>query len=126
MRRSGWPAGTAALVVGGATPTLSAAAVPADDLSLAAFSASIELVLVMLYSTLTHNLTGDAALSTYRTFAADHQGHADAWNQVAGAKAVHQPNPKLAQVLGQTLGGTVDRTTLLTLAYGVENKAAAT
>jgi hypothetical protein len=127
MRRCGPEAGLVAFTIGGAALTLSASPALAGDATLAAFGASIELALVSLYAGVAQKLApDDVAFSLANTFGSHHRSHADAWNKAAGVDAVSAPNPKLAQVLGAQLKSTTDRTTLLTLAYGVENKAAAT
>jgi hypothetical protein len=123
MPPSGLGPDRAAVVAGGADG-LAAASRRIDDVGLAAFSLSVELALVAFYATVVQKLTDLAVAPILRGFATHHQGHADAWRNTVTTPGA--ANPKLGQVLAAQLTTTGDRVGLLTLAYGMENKAAAT
>lgn len=94
------------------------------DRDLAAFAASLELAAVALYEAMAARLTPPAS-TLAALFASHHADHAAAFNAAAGPRAVRGPNPELMAALGPQLTTATDEVAALTVAYGLENKAAA-
>jgi hypothetical protein len=124
--------GGVTLAIGGALIPLASLWSPAyaqasSDRSLAAFAESVELAAVAAYGAAakTGKVTG-AALTITKTFAFHHQAHAQAFGSFAGDASRAQPNPKLTQNVTTMIDNAADVTAILTIAYGLENAAAAT
>ncbi|MGI8751599.1 MAG: ferritin-like domain-containing protein [Acidimicrobiales bacterium] len=124
--------GGVTLAIGGAMIPLASLWNPAyaqanSDKSIAAFAQSVELAAVMAYGTAakTGKVTG-AALTIAKTFAFHHQAHADAFGKFAGNTPKALANPKLAQNVDTMINNAADQPAILTIAYGLENAAAAT
>lgn len=120
------------LAIGGAMIPLASLWSPAyaqvsSDKSIAAFAESVELAAVAAYGAAakTGKITG-AALTLAKTFAFHHQAHAGAFGSFAGDGSKAQPNPKLAQSVATMIDNAADQTAILTIAFGLENAAAAT
>lgn len=124
--------GGVTLAIGGATIPVASLWSPAyaqasSDKSIAAFAESVELAAVSAYGAAakTGKVTG-AALTIAKTFSFHHQAHAQAFGSFAGDTGKAQPNPKLTQSLATMIQSAADQTAILTIAYGLENAAAAT
>ncbi|MDQ6796717.1 MAG: ferritin-like domain-containing protein [Actinomycetota bacterium] len=124
--------GGVSLAIGGSMIPLASLWSPAfaqanPDKSVAAFAESVELAAVAAYGAAakTGKVTG-AALTIAKTFAFHHQAHAQAFGSFAGDNSKAQPNPKLTQSLTTMIDSAADQTAILTIAYGLENAAAAT
>lgn len=124
--------GAVTLAIGGATIPLAGLWSPAyaqanSDKSIAAFAESVELAAVAAYGAAakTGKVTG-GGLTIVKTFAFHHQAHAQAFGGFAGDTPKAQPNPKLTQTIGTMIQNAADQTAILTIAYGLENAAAAT
>lgn len=124
--------GGVTLAIGGAMIPLASLWSPAyaqasSDKSLAVFVESVELTAVAAYgaATKTGKVTG-AALTIAKTFSFHHQAHAKAFGSFAGDASKAQPNPTLTQNVTTMIDNAADQTAILTIAYGLENTAAAT
>ena len=97
----------------------------ADD-DLAAFAESIELAAAQLHrqAAAGGEVASPAAVEASITFAAHHEEHARAFAATAGAKATHQPNPRLAQVAGDQIRDARDEAAVLRILFDLENAAA--
>ncbi|MDQ2727734.1 MAG: ferritin-like domain-containing protein [Actinomycetota bacterium] len=124
--------GGVTLAIGGAMIPLASLWSPAyaqatSDKSIAAFAESVELAAVAAYGAAarTGKVTG-AALTIAKTFAFHHQAHAQAFGTFAGDGSKAKPNPKLTQSVETMIADAANQTAILTIAYGLENAAAAT
>ena len=98
-----------------------------SDKGIASFAESVELAAVAAYTAAaqTGKVIG-AALQAAETFAAHHKAHAAAFGAYAGDAPRAQPNPGLVAAVAPQIKAAPDQTTLLNLAYGLENAAAST
>lgn len=128
--RSGLTA--AAVTIGSATLPLSSLWSPAfgqtlDDDAIAAFAASVEYAAVAAYTAAagTGKVTGPV-LDTAKVFLSHHQQHGDAFAGASNGKATKNPNKTLVDMLGPQITAAPDQNAILTIAFAVENAAAAT
>jgi hypothetical protein len=128
--RSGLTA--AAVTIGSVTLPMSSLFSPVfgqtlDDASIAAFAASVEYAAVKAYTVAagTGKVTGPA-LDAAKIFLQHHQQHGDAFAGASGGKATKNPNTTLVNTLGPAITNAANQAAILTIAYGVENAAAAT
>lgn len=98
-----------------------------SDLAIAAFAESVELAAVAAYgaAAATGKVTG-AALTLAETFARHHKAHAAAFGAFAGDASRAKANPGLVAAIAPQIEKASDQTAILTIAYGLENAAAAT
>lgn len=113
------------LAIGGASVELATPPTVSPDADLSAFAASVELALVAMYTRVAPLLSG-VVLTVAKTFASHHQDHANVFNAAAGASAVRAPNAKLLASFSASLAALTSPTDVLNLAYGLENRVAAT
>jgi len=129
LRKAGLGAG--AITIGGTVLSLAnmlpAAAEGLKDDDIAAFAESVELAAVEAYKAAAGSGKLQAAVvQVGTTFAGHHAEHAKAFGGAAGAKASGKPNAALLEAVGGQLKGATDQKAILTIAYDVENAAAAT
>lgn len=132
MKKAG--VGGAALTVGSMVSPISrflpaawAEDAPLDDAALAAFAAGLELAAVAAYGVAvdTGKLSA-AAAKTGGTFKSHHQDHADALNSILGDAAVDKPNNTVVTTFAPMIQKAKDEAAVLTIAYQIEEAAAAT
>jgi len=99
-----------------------------DDRAIAKFAESIELAAVAAYTAAAKSgkITTPAVLAALTTFSGHHQEHAQAFGALAGDAALATPNPGLVQTVGDQIKAASDQAALLTVAFQLENSAAAT
>ena len=131
LRTAGLGAG--ALTIGSSvlsiTNLLPAGAQEAEltDADIAAFAESVELAAVEAYKAAAGSGKLQPAVVEVGTmFAGHHQEHAGAFAGASGGKATGKPNPKLLTAVGDQLKGAADQAAILTIAYDLEEAAAAT
>lgn len=124
--------GGVALAIGAASIPLaslwsSAYAAPSTDVAIAKFAESVELAAVAAYGAAakTGKVTG-ANLTTAEAFAQQHMDHARAFGAYAGDSSKAVANPGLVKALGPQITSAATGTDIVTIAYGLENAAAAT
>lgn len=135
----GLGAGGVTLAIGGASLPLSSLWSSAhgqagsdqtvSDQGLAKFAESLELAAVATYQlvAMTGKLTTPAVLSAAKTFASHHQAHAAAFGQFGGDTQQSRPNPRLVEAIApKVMDPAATQTSLVTIAFGLENSAAAT
>ena len=105
--------------------TVSAAA---GDAAIAAFAESVELAAVQAYlaAAKSGKVTTKGLLDAATMFAGHHQEHAAAFASAAGTAATNKPNPKLLQAIGDQIAGAANEQAIITIAFDLENAAAAT
>jgi len=124
--------GAAALTIGTSALTIrsmlpAAAAAELTDADIAAFAESVELAAVEAYKAAAGSgKLQPAVVEVGTTFAGHHAEHAKAFAAASGAKATGKPNPKLLTAVGDQLKAAKDQAAILTIAYDLENAAAAT
>ena len=124
--------GAAITVGGGAVPVTGllgmAGAQALDDHAIAVFAESIELAAVAAYAAAAKSgkVTTPAVLAAAATFAGHHKQHAQAFGALAGDAAGATPNPTLLQTAGDQIRAAADESAVLTIAFQLENGAAAT
>lgn len=99
------------------------------DQSLAKFAESVELAAVATYELVakTGKITSPAVLSAAKTFSFHHQAHAQAFGQLGGDVPQAKPNPRLlAAITPKVMDPAASQSSLVTLAFGLENSAAST
>ncbi len=99
-----------------------------DDHAIAVFAESVELAAVAAYTAAAKSgkVTTPAVLAAATTFAGHHQQHAQAFGALAGDAALATPNPALLQTVGDQIRAAADESAVLTIAFQLENGAAAT
>jgi len=124
--------GGAAVAIGAAMVPLSQLFQPAfaqsGDAGIAAFAQSVELAAVAAYqaAAASGKVKTPAIATAATTFAGHHKEHAAAFGAAAGSAATGKPNAKLLAALSPQLAAAPDERAVVTLAYGLENSAAAT
>ncbi|MGH9149118.1 MAG: ferritin-like domain-containing protein [Acidimicrobiales bacterium] len=97
------------------------------DGDIAAFAESVELAAVEAYRAAAASGKLMPAVVTLGTmFAGHHTEHAKAFAGASGGKAKGKPNPKLLDAVGGQLKAAADQKAILTIAFDLENAAAAT
>jgi rubrerythrin len=131
LRKAGIGAG--ALTIGSSVLSISnllpAGAQEAEltDGDIAAFAESVELAAVEAYKAAAGSGKLQPAVVEVGTmFAGHHQEHAGAFAGASGGKATGKPNAKLLTAVGDQLKGAADQAAILTIAYDLEEAAAAT
>lgn len=129
LRKAGLGAG--ALTIGSSVLSFSnllpAGAQELTDGDIAAFAESVELAAVEAYKAAAGSGKLQAAVVEVGTmFAGHHQEHAGAFAGASGGKAKGKPNAKLLTAVGDQLKGAADQAAILTIAYDLEEAAAAT
>jgi hypothetical protein len=130
LRRAGIGAG--ALTIGTTALTLrsmlpASAAQELTDGDIAVFAESVELAAVEAYKAAAGSgKLQPAVVEVGTTFAGHHAEHAKAFAGASGGKATGKPNPKLLTAVGGQLKAAADQAAILTIAYDLENAAAAT
>lgn len=98
-----------------------------DDAALATFAAGLELAAVAAYGVAVKTgKLSDAAAKTGGVFQGHHQDHADALNSILGSAAVDKPNNTVVTTFGPMIEQAADEKAILTIAYQIEEAAAAT
>ena len=116
--------GTTALTLGSMLP---AAAQALTDADIAVFAESVELAAVEAYKAAAGSgKLQPAVVEVGTTFAGHHAEHAKAFAGASGGKATGKPNAKLLAAVGEQLTAAKDQSAILTIAYDLENAAAAT
>jgi rubrerythrin len=133
LRRAGVGAGalaigTTALTLRSMLPAAAAAAAQElTDADIAAFAESVELAAVEAYKAAAGSgKLQPAVVEVGTTFAGHHAEHAKAFAGASGGTATGKPNPKLLTAVGEQLKTANDQAAILTIAYDLENAAAAT
>lgn len=129
LRKAGIGAG--ALTIGTSVLSfrslLPAGAQELTDGDIAVFAESVELAAVEAYKAAAGSgKLQPAVVEVGTTFAGHHAEHAKAFAGASGGKATGKPNPKLLEAVGGQLGSAKDQAAILTIAYDLENAAAAT
>lgn len=97
------------------------------DADIAAFAESVELAAVEAYKAAAGSgKLMPAVVEIGTMFAGHHAEHAKAFASASGGKASGKPNPKLLEAVGGQLKNATDQKSILTIAYDLENAAAAT
>ena len=97
------------------------------DGDIAAFAESVELAAVEAYKAAAGSGKLQPAVVEIGTmFAGHHQEHAGAFAGASGGKATGKPNPKLLTAVGDQLKAAADQKAILSIAYDLEEAAAAT
>lgn len=97
------------------------------DGDIAAFAESVELAAVEAYKAAAGSgKLMPAVVEVGTLFAGHHAEHAKAFGGASGGKAKGKPNAKLLEAVGGQLKGAADQKAILTIAYDLENAAAAT
>lgn len=112
--------------VAGATLPLTTHSVPSTDVDLGAFLVTVELAAVSVYGLAAVKASGPKSSSFARSFAAQHEGHATVWADVAGSNAVRRPNPRLLQAITAELAGAATPAGVLGVLQTLEDRMAAT
>jgi hypothetical protein len=123
--------GGAALALGataGALALLASPAFAAGDGDIAAFAQSVELAAVAAYTAAASSglVKTPGVLTAATLFAGHHKEHAAAFGSAAGKTATNKENPKLLAAVSKQLSGAKDENSVIEIAYGLENAAAAT
>ena len=120
--------GTSALTLRSMLPAAAAAAAAGlTDADIAAFAESVELAAVEAYKAAAGSgKLQPAVVEVGTTFAGHHGEHAKAFAGASGGKATGKPNPKLLTAVGEQLQAAKDQAAILSIAYDLENAAAAT
>jgi hypothetical protein len=106
---------------------LPAGAQELTDGDIAVFAESVELAAVEAYKAAAGSgKLQPAVVEVGTTFAGHHAEHAKAFAGASGGKATGKPNPKLLEAVGGQLKAAADQAAILTIAYDLENAAAAT
>jgi rubrerythrin len=129
LRKAGLGAG--ALTIGSSVLSFSnllpAGAQELTDGDIAAFAESVELAAVEAYKAAAGSGKLQPAVVEVGTmFAGHHQEHAGAFAGASGGKAKGKPNAKLLTAVGDQLKAASDQAAILTIAYDLEEAAAAT
>jgi rubrerythrin len=97
------------------------------DGDIAAFAESVELAAVEAYKAAAGSGKLQPAIVEVGTmFAGHHAEHAKAFGGASGGKAKGKPNAKLLTAVGDQLKGASDQKAILSIAYDLEEAAAAT
>jgi hypothetical protein len=97
-----------------------------DDLALYVFAQSLELAAVEAYgAAAATGLISDAVLPVALAFRSHHLEHANAFVGLA-RRALGQPNPAILEVFGPQIAAAANEEELLSIAFNLENAAAAT
>jgi hypothetical protein len=106
---------------------LPAGAQELTDGDIAVFAESVELAAVEAYKAAAGSgKLQPAVVEVGTTFAGHHAEHAKAFAGASGGKATGKPNAKLLAAVGGQLKAAADQAAILTIAYDLENAAAAT
>jgi hypothetical protein len=95
------------------------------DAALAGYLQSVELAVADVYAQ-NGALLGESSQPVVSKFQTHHSTYATELAKLAGAAAVHGPNPSLAALLAARLQAATDEPAVLTFLFGLENQLAST